>query len=690
MSGFMLRSCIPALITLLVIAGHATGQTITLFEQDFNALDPSGAENTDRFPAGSVLQPLTNSGSRTAEPGDPEIFSWWTSTRGTEGPNSGAFDTQDFIGVNAFAGPNAPDVAPGGAPVAAGSEHNFEFNDADGLITMAWSPGSMPSDFSLRRLSFDLWVNSTTYETLDSFRVVYLDSNGTEFVLSNRSAANLTTIGVPDDGSDNWRPVSIGLEPAIVDGGDFSILFQVDNSAADENIFIDNLRITGKPLQFCETSSLFALPPATSDFGSFRPIADSSFDNGQSQKLFQLVELPNPTALDALSIWGVFAEGVASTEPSDVPPHVMLEVSIHRNVDGAIGEQFAFFVQPFTTTIVDTTFDLIGDLPSPLPLVRLDALFTTPIALPPEAWIGIRDVTPDDPGVEVVFGWLESRIFNSNNFFEARAADGTLTASGPLSLVNGLSICVGGQPTNPATCPPNSLYAQPPVDAASAPGQIGYLSDNEIAVVVADNFVLDEPGLLSPGVRVWGFQATALDFEECVEVAFDVEVAIYADDVGTPGSSPLFTRTATVTPERILPAGNYPGGLALLQIDIPFQGFLQLPEEGWITVTRVAPAPTGCVFAWAVAAPGVGDGLLIDDFNGMDMTTESDDLAFCLLAPANCAADFNNDDLVNQFDVLDFVTAINANDPQADIDGTLGVDFLDVAVFLRLLETGCD
>ena len=69
--------------------------------------------------------------------------------------------------------------------------------------------------------------------------------------------------------------------------------------------------------------------------------------------------------------------------------------------------------------------------------------------------------------------------------------------------------------------------------------------------------------------------------------------------------------------------------------------------------------------------------------------TQDEELGFRVATP-DCPADFNRDGNLNPADLTAFVNAINARDPLADIDGVIGVDFLDLLAFLNALDAGCN
>lgn len=55
-----------------------------------------------------------------------------------------------------------------------------------------------------------------------------------------------------------------------------------------------------------------------------------------------------------------------------------------------------------------------------------------------------------------------------------------------------------------------------------------------------------------------------------------------------------------------------------------------------------------------------------------------------------CAADFNKDAVLNFFDLLAYITAFNANDPDADLAAPIGtLNFFDLLGFINLYNAGC-
>jgi hypothetical protein len=56
----------------------------------------------------------------------------------------------------------------------------------------------------------------------------------------------------------------------------------------------------------------------------------------------------------------------------------------------------------------------------------------------------------------------------------------------------------------------------------------------------------------------------------------------------------------------------------------------------------------------------------------------------------DCAADFNNDGLINFFDLTAFIALYNAQDPAADLAAPIGTfNFFDITSFIALFNAGC-
>lgn len=228
----------------------ALAPVVKILNQNFDDLAGLvSSTNADQFSAGTSDNPLTNTGasydgaSPVAGAGTP-FDTFWTDTRGNEGPRQGA-ENGDFIGVSSFTGAAAPGVDAAGDPVVA----NFQFNDGDGRLDLVFDNIDASSVEDVQ-LMFDFWVNDTGFESTDSFEVVITDGVNSATVLSfgevELEAAN--TIGDTGNAAE-WNSVSFDVSGAGVTGDTLTLTFSVDTNAGTENIFIDGIMLSGTELQ---------------------------------------------------------------------------------------------------------------------------------------------------------------------------------------------------------------------------------------------------------------------------------------------------------------------------------------------------------------------------------------------------------------------------------------------------------
>ena len=81
-----------------------------------------------------------------------------------------------------------------------------------------------------------------------------------------------------------------------------------------------------------------------------------------------------------------------------------------------------------------------------------------------------------------------------------------------------------------------------------------------------------------------------------------------------------------------------------------------------------------------------------DGTNDLDFNTIAGTQYINLSAPPvqPCLADFNDDGLVNFFDISAFIAAFNAQDPSADVAAPFGVfNFFDISTFIAAYNAGC-
>ncbi|MEM9063857.1 MAG: hypothetical protein AAGB51_00030 [Planctomycetota bacterium] len=228
---------IIAIAAVAGIAAAANGQIIA--SQDFNALDSSNTFTADAFAMGSFNNLLTNGSSSNVGGPGIDFQTFWSDTRGNSGPLDGS-ESGDFIGANSFTGFAAPAVAADGTAVADGVEQNFQFNDGDGRLDLVFETVDT-SGFTQRELSFNYWINDTSYESDDFFAV---SINGSTVV--NWGELELEANVSADDGTANWGTFTFDLE-ALGVASLVDLVIIVDTNASAENIFVDNIVFSNIP-----------------------------------------------------------------------------------------------------------------------------------------------------------------------------------------------------------------------------------------------------------------------------------------------------------------------------------------------------------------------------------------------------------------------------------------------------------
>jgi predicted extracellular nuclease len=220
-------------------------QAALIAGQDFNALSSGSTFIGSGVASGSQL---TNAGANNVGGPGLGFRSFWNDTRSVgTGPVTTAVDgdSGDFIGVNAFSGSNAPDIAADGTSVAAGIEHNFEFNDTDGRIDLVFDPVDV-SGFTDRQLSFDYWVANTGFESDDSFSASVSDGSNIATFL-DFSEPELEAAITGDTSSTVWKTATVDLESLITGAGfaeTLTLTIAADTNSGSENIFVDNVAFT--------------------------------------------------------------------------------------------------------------------------------------------------------------------------------------------------------------------------------------------------------------------------------------------------------------------------------------------------------------------------------------------------------------------------------------------------------------
>lgn len=235
---------IAAVVALAALSGVASAQVV-IAGQNFNALDDSQTFNNDVFAMGSSNNLLTNAGANNVGGPGIDFQTFWTDTRGNSGPLDGT-ESGDFIGVNSFAGNNAPDVGFNGTPVASGVEHNFQFNDGDGRLDLVFEAVDT-TGFTSRTVDVKYWINGGTgFEDDDSFVITLSDGVSTVTALSLVGEVALESAASADDGSNNWQSLSFDLDAAGL-GPVVTLTISADTNSSSENIFLDNIGFKGVP-----------------------------------------------------------------------------------------------------------------------------------------------------------------------------------------------------------------------------------------------------------------------------------------------------------------------------------------------------------------------------------------------------------------------------------------------------------
>lgn len=209
-------------------------------EQNFNALSASETFTSDDVSSGS---PLTNGASFNQGGSGLDFQTVWVDTRSlTDGPVDGT-ESGDYIGVNSYNGSNAPDVSADGTSISDASEHNYEFNDADGRLDLIFESVDL-SGHTDRQLSLNYWVNADTFEDDDSF-VIALSDGVTDVEIYSVAGSSLEALALGDSGdAAEWQSLTIDLENTLTANSlseTLTLTISVDNNAGGENIFVDDI-----------------------------------------------------------------------------------------------------------------------------------------------------------------------------------------------------------------------------------------------------------------------------------------------------------------------------------------------------------------------------------------------------------------------------------------------------------------
>lgn len=156
---------------------------------------------------------------------------------------------------------------------------------------------------------------------------------------------------------------------------------------------------------------------------------------------------------------------------------------------------------------------------------------------------------------------------------------------------------------------------------------------------------------------------------------------------------------ATVATDWTVDYTQEAGGTLLIQVDGPGAGDADRLQIGGAAVLDGAveiellngfvPA-VGTVYEIVWALGGVSGGFAsVVGAPGFEVETVGDTVLLTYVGGGVCAADFNNDGLLNFFDVQAFLADYNDTLASADLTGEGDVNFFDVLAFLDQYNAGC-
>jgi hypothetical protein len=109
-----------------------------------------------------------------------------------------------------------------------------------------------------------------------------------------------------------------------------------------------------------------------------------------------------------------------------------------------------------------------------------------------------------------------------------------------------------------------------------------------------------------------------------------------------------------------------------------------------VSLSDAGTQVTGTVTAGpAVSGTGAQAAFVSNANTLVPADTNGRDDVFVRTEQAVCTADFNQSGAVDVFDILDYLTAWNAMDPAANLDGDGSFTIFDVLDFLARWSTGC-
>lgn len=253
-----LMACIAI---LAATGGNASG--VILGQQNFDTIGPAYASNptpnSDTFVGSGTLTNLGSmyDGVTPVAGGGMTFHTRWTDTRGNDGPVWAAGpggDSGDFIGVNNFAGSNAPDTNPSGVAYAPFVQYNYEYSDGDGELSLDFDPVDT-TDHTDVTVAFSLWL-SGGFEPTDYLVVVASDNLGNSATLLSLDDVLMSALATPDVTPTVWNNFS--FTPGLP-GSQVSLSVRVDTNSGSENVFLDDVSISGTFIPEPASLSLLAI-----------------------------------------------------------------------------------------------------------------------------------------------------------------------------------------------------------------------------------------------------------------------------------------------------------------------------------------------------------------------------------------------------------------------------------------------
>ncbi len=272
-------------------------QPVVIAAQNFNALRAEPT-TTDSF---RIFGYLTNPGAtNSGGPGIDFETSWWNPDGTVRGPVVDTADGSDQIGVNAFGGTNAPDVAPNGVRVRSGVEHNFVMQDTDGFVELRLEPLDL-SGYEDLHVQFSFWVSpGEDYESTpgleDKFELWFGSAqNRYGFVSFNFSGDDLNTLKGREGNNPNWVAAASFFDEFVqnpsIDPSEVYITFRTKTTGEGEALYFDEVQVIGTPIAGVRTAQAAEVPG--SEAAARTDLHGIIGDPGQT---------PDPSAEDGVSV----------------------------------------------------------------------------------------------------------------------------------------------------------------------------------------------------------------------------------------------------------------------------------------------------------------------------------------------------------------------------------------------------